>query len=77
MCIIAIKQAGISMPATKTIENMWHNNPDGAGFMYAKAGSVFIEKGFMKLKSLKVALKRFNPRPRVGGYARRRHSTRG
>ena len=58
MCIIAIKQAGISMPAIKTIENMWHNNPDGAGFMYAKGGSVFIEKGFMKLKSLKSALKK-------------------
>ena len=57
MCIIAIKQAGISMPATKTIENMWHNNPDGAGFMYAKDGTVHVEKGFMKLKSLKAALK--------------------
>lgn len=57
MCIIAIKPAGISMPATKTIENMWYNNPDGAGFMYAKDGVVYIEKGFMKLKSLKTALR--------------------
>lgn len=58
MCIIAIKPAGIKMPATETIENMWHNNPDGAGFMYAKDGNVCIEKGFMSLKSLKAALKR-------------------
>lgn len=58
MCIIAIKPAGISMPATKTIENCWYNNPDGAGFMYAKGGTVHVEKGFMKLKSLKAALKR-------------------
>ncbi|NMB01009.1 MAG: hypothetical protein GX971_05735, partial [Firmicutes bacterium] len=58
MCIIAIKQAGIKMPATTTIENMWHNNRDGAGFMYAKDGNVHIEKGFMTLKDLKKALKR-------------------
>lgn len=57
MCIIAIKPAGIKMPANKIIENMWHNNSDGAGFMYAVNSSVYIEKGFMKLKSLKVALK--------------------
>ena len=58
MCIIAIKPAGITMPATTTIENMWYNNRDGAGFMYATGGTVHIEKGFMKLKSLKTALKR-------------------
>ena len=45
------------MPANKTIENMWHNNSDGAGFMYAKGGTVHVEKGFMKLKNLKAALK--------------------
>lgn len=45
------------MPATETIENMWHNNPDGAGFMYATGGTVHVEKGFMKLKNLKAALK--------------------
>jgi predicted glutamine amidotransferase len=58
LCIIAIKPAGISMPATETIENMWHNNSDGAGIMYAKDGAVHIEKGFMKLKSFKTALKK-------------------
>jgi len=57
MCIIAIKPAGVKTPATETIENCWYNNSDGAGFMYAKDGNVFIEKGFMKLKSLKDALK--------------------
>lgn len=57
MCIIAVKPAGIKMPANKIIENMWHNNSDGAGFMYAVNSSVYIEKGFMKLKSLKAALK--------------------
>lgn len=58
MCIIAIKPAGITMPATTTIENMWYNNRDGAGFMYAKDGNVHIEKGFMTLEDFKKALKR-------------------
>jgi hypothetical protein len=58
MCIIAIKPAGTKMPATATIENMWYNNNDGAGLMYAKGGNVHIEKGFMTLKDFKKALKR-------------------
>lgn len=58
MCIIAIKPAGIKMPATETIENMWYNNNDGAGIMYATGGTVHIEKGFMSLKAFKTALKR-------------------
>ncbi len=58
MCIIAVKPAGVKMPAMRTIENMWYNNRDGAGFMYAAGGTVHIEKGFMSLKSLKDALKR-------------------
>ena len=57
MCIIAIKPAGIKMPAETTIENMWYNNPDGGGFMYTSGGNVHIEKGFMSLKDLKAALK--------------------
>jgi len=58
MCIIAIKPAGIKMPATSTIENMWHNNSDGAGFMYVKGGNVHIRKGFMTLAALKSAIKK-------------------
>jgi hypothetical protein len=58
MCIIAIKPAGITLPATTTIENMWYNNRDGAGLMYAKDGNVHIEKGFMTLEDFKKALKR-------------------
>ena len=58
MCIIAIKPAGMKMPAETTIENMWYNNPDGGGLMYAANGTVYIEKGFMSLKAFKTALKR-------------------
>jgi hypothetical protein len=58
MCIIAIKPAGVKMPTTTTIENMWYNNSDGAGLMYAKDGNVHIEKGLMTLKDFKKTLKR-------------------
>jgi len=58
MCIIAIKPAGVKLPATTTIENMWYNNRDGAGLMYAAGGTVHIEKGFMSLKAFKDAIKR-------------------
>lgn len=58
MCVIAVKPAGVKLPATQTIENMWYNNSDGAGFMYATGGTVHIEKGFMTLKDFKAALKR-------------------
>lgn len=57
MCIIAIKPAGVKMPDKKTIETMWTNNNDGAGFMYPAVGGVYIQKGYMKLKTLKAALK--------------------
>jgi len=51
MCIIAIKPSGTNFPTDETIRTMWVNNPDGAGFMYAKRNEVIIEKGFMKLNA--------------------------
>lgn len=57
MCIIAVKPAKMPMIEEKIIENMWHNNDDGAGFMYPAHGGVKIRKGFMTLKALKKALK--------------------
>lgn len=54
MCIIAIKPVGVKLPDETILRNMWDNNPDGAGFMYAdKTGHVQIRKGFMKWKSFK------------------------
>ena len=44
MCIIAIKPAGVKLPADTTLENCWYNNPDGAGFMYAAGGTVHIQR---------------------------------
>ena len=56
MCIIAIKNKGISLPDETTLKAMFENNPDGAGFMYAYNGSVFIEKGFMSYEEFKRGL---------------------
>ena len=60
MCVIAVKPANVAMISNEIIENMWHNNDDGAGFMYPGHGGVKIRKGFMTLKSLKKALKALN-----------------
>ena len=60
MCVIAVKPANVTMIDDKIIENMWHNNDDGAGLMYPAHGGVKIKKGYMTLKSLKKALKALN-----------------
>ena len=51
MCIIAAKPAGVKMPSDTYINNMFDNNSDGAGFMYAHNNRVHIEKGFMNRES--------------------------
>ena len=56
MCVIVAKPANIPMPSTETIEDMWYTNPDGAGIMYAKDGTVYIRKGFMELDDFLDAL---------------------
>lgn len=56
MCIIAAKPAGVDMPSINTLENMWFNNDDGGGFMYALSGCVYIEKGFMKYEDVQQRL---------------------
>lgn len=57
MCIIAIKPAGVKLPKNDTLETMWMNNDDGAGYMYPAAGKVEIRKGYMTYKSFDKALK--------------------
>lgn len=58
MCIIAVKKAGVDMIPYETIETMFDNNSDGAGYMYEKDGKVIIRKGFMTLGALKQSLKK-------------------
>lgn len=52
MCIILAKPAGVSMPDSSIISECWENNPDGAGYMYASKGIVYIEKGIMTFDGL-------------------------
>lgn len=56
MCVICIKKKGVRMPSESEIKDMWERNPHGAGFMYARNGQVFIEKGFMSVNAFIEAL---------------------
>lgn len=56
MCIIIIKEAGVDMPSNEILENCFDSNPDGAGYMFARAGQVHIRKGFMRINELQRAL---------------------
>ena len=49
MCIIVVKPKD-EVLSRAYLENMWHQNPHGAGFMYAEKGQVKIVKGLMTLK---------------------------
>lgn len=47
MCIICVKKKGLELPDKKTLENMWDNNPHGAGIALAANDTVYIQKGFL------------------------------
>ena len=57
MCIIAVSKKGVKQPTLEQLHQMFHNNPDGAGYMYARGGSVHIHKGFMDEKDFMRAVK--------------------
>lgn len=57
MCIIVYKPQNVNFPSNDILKTCFNNNPDGAGFMYADCGRVYIHKGFMTYKSFKRALK--------------------
>lgn len=50
MCIICYKAAGERMPNKREFTNMFVNNPDGCGYMFARDGKVIIRKGFDNLQ---------------------------
>lgn len=50
------------MPPMSTLETCFKNNPDGAGFMYAKAGLVTGHKGYFKFEELKRSLMKLEAR---------------
>ena len=42
MCIICVSKSGICQPDESTIRTMFHRNPHGAGYMFARGGRVII-----------------------------------
>ena len=60
MCIIAVSKKGVRQPSLKQLRNMYSNNPDGAWYMYAKDGQVYIHKGFMTWEDFERSVKSEN-----------------
>lgn len=60
MCVIAVSRAGERLPTKKELHSMWVHNPDGAGYMCARAGQVFIHKGFMTFEDFWFAVRSEN-----------------
>lgn len=56
MCIIAIVKSGVEMPSKEILQTCWRNNPDGAGYMFARNGKVEIRKGFMTFANFYTSL---------------------
>lgn len=46
MCIIVIKKGNVEFPTKAILQNCFHNNSDGAGFMYLRNNKVVIDKGY-------------------------------
>ena len=57
MCVICASPKGTRQPSISEIKSMFWRNPDGAGYMYARDGKVFIHKGFMDLSDFLNAIK--------------------
>ena len=64
MCIIAISEIGTALPDAATRRIMWENNPDGAGFMFARNGKVHIRKGFMTFDEMETAIENLDFDPK-------------
>ena len=60
MCIIAVSRAGVRQPSLDQLRIMYNNNPDGAGYMFARGGRVYIHKGFMTWTDFSRAMKAEN-----------------
>ena len=58
MCIIVASRIGCKQPSLDVLRACFENNPDGAGYMYARDGEVHIHKGFMDWKDFARAVTR-------------------
>lgn len=50
MCIIVVKPENVVL-SNNMLENMWENNPHGAGFMWAHNGELYVQKGLMNFQA--------------------------
>ena len=57
MCVICVSPKGVRQPSRDEIHRMFLFNPDGAGYMYARNGEVYIHKGFMNEQEFLLALR--------------------
>ena len=57
MCVICASPKGTRQPSISEIKAMFMRNPDGAGYMVARDGTVSIHKGFMDLTEFLNAVK--------------------
>ena len=51
MCIIVYKPQNVEFPKEEIIKRCFAKNSDGAGYMFAYKGEVYIRKGFMNYES--------------------------
>lgn len=57
MCIAIYKPINSDFPSKATLKRCFAKNPDGAGYMYALNGCVYIRKGFMRFEDFWRSLK--------------------
>jgi len=57
MCVICVSPSGVKQPAESVLRTMFNRNPDGAGYMVARDGKVYIHKGFMDFESFREAVR--------------------
>lgn len=60
MCIIIAKAKGAKPLPTKVFENVWDNNPDGAGILYNDGICTTLSKGIMKRENFLKKVKEAN-----------------
>ena len=57
MCVICVSLSGVKQPTESVLRIMFNRNPDGAGYMMARDGKVYIHKGFMDFESFREAVR--------------------
>ena len=55
MCVIAVKESGVSAFPESKMKAMFNHNSDGAGFAYVLDEKVFVEKGLMSYNTFERA----------------------